>query len=129
MRLSEHIFKFEFGQPEISQLYVSGSVEQQVFGLQVPVDYVELMQVLYTQDHLRQPKPSRLLLKVHLFLQQFPQITSRHILKHEHVAAFLVEGKMSLCQEVPRNLFVDFVLLADQLELLLSDRLRQRHYL
>jgi hypothetical protein len=94
---------------------VPRAIEDYVFGLQVPVDDVVAVQVLYCEHDLGEVGPRPVLLQVNLLVEQFPQVSSRQVLEDEDVAGFLAEGERGLDQMLPTYLLEDLMLSLNRL--------------
>lgn len=69
------------------------SVEDQVFGLEVTVNDVVLVQVFNGQDDLRKVEPGLIFLEVDLILQHSSQVASWQVLENKDMGLAFGKGK------------------------------------
>ena len=73
-----------FSKPEISQLYMTFDIDQNILWLQVSVNDVQRVYVFHGQNYLSYIKPSLILIEDLPFVKMKGKITSRAIVK-DHV--------------------------------------------
>jgi hypothetical protein len=79
-------------------------VNNQIFGLQIPMNDAEFVKMLNRKYYFGQIEFCAILFKINLIIQQFSEVSSREVLKYKHVTLSFGEGKGSHYQVVPRYL-------------------------